>query len=986
MPSKILESAVELNKISFDSSNNKLNFLVPITSNGNPIADETAGLYANAAFEKANAAFVSANNVAPQVQPAFDKANAAFSVANSATSYGANTNATSFLSIPVGTTAQRPSNPLVGSSRYNTDINGLEVYTPNGWQPLAAPPSIISVTPDVFSGDAGSLFIINGANFTPDAQIYFLTSNNTSLLAGSITFISSVQVRATTPRNIKIEEEPLSVRIVQQSGTSTKIDCIDAGGTPNWITTAGNLGSIPGSNVVNVFVTATDPEGTAVTYQVSSGALPNGLVLSANGLIQGLANSVLSNTTYNFVIKANDTVNNNTDRTFSYTILNRAPVFNNSPGITSTIYSGNNVPSTLISAYDPDGGQLSYSSPFSNVPNTEFVIANTTIVGNPILVTSNTDYSIDVSATDEGSLTSTSRYTFRILNRPAVINTAAGLLGSVFSGNSINTTIDAYDPDGEPVTYSIVSGNLIASTNIGSSNGIISGIPITVTANTTYSFTVRATDIGGDSDTKSYTYRLLNRPPVFNTAAGVIGSVYSGNSVNATIEAYDPDGSSVSYSVVSGNLPPQITLNSGTGSLTASNITTVLTDTTYNFVVNASDGEAISSRNYAYTVLNRPPIINTAAGVVGTIVSGNVIPSTTISAYDPDGQVITFSAPTGNIVNAYIGSSNGIITGTSAVTVTTNTTYTMGVRVTDSGGAFTDRNYSFNILNRPPIINTASAILATVASGGSLPANTINAYDPDGGAISYSVTSGNASSWTSINSSTGVLSGTATTGTVGSNTTYTFAVTATDPGGMTTSRNYSWIVQMPLPTWTTASDLGVGYTAASYSFTVAATGATSYSLVSGSLPAGYSLNGSTGVISGTISTAISDYSYLDYSFTVRATNTVGVSDRTFTLRMWSRYRAKSCYVIGEGGTLNVTAPTDENGRLLVWNRKLFSAYGTPQGDCPNYTNGSCNSPSSNSWTPTLPSRTIVQAWSNSEWGDPCGGTFKEAKIILVYGT
>ena len=140
------------------------------------------------------------------------------------------------LRLPSGNSAQRVASANVnGTMRFNTDIAGMEMYTPTGW--------------------------------------------------------------------IRVQEEPISVRVNQQSGIATKVDCIDAGGVPNWITTAGTLGSIFGANTVNVYVSATDPEGTSVTYQITSGSLPGGLnFTTANGLIQGLASSVLANTTYIFTI------------------------------------------------------------------------------------------------------------------------------------------------------------------------------------------------------------------------------------------------------------------------------------------------------------------------------------------------------------------------------------------------------------------------------------------------------------------------------------------------------------------------------------------------------------------------------------------------------------------------------------------------------------------------------------------------------------
>ena len=82
--SKILDSAVELNKIQYIAGNNTLNFTATPITGGAPIVDATAGVYANGAFAQANAAFNSANNVAPQIQPAFSAANSAGLYANAA--------------------------------------------------------------------------------------------------------------------------------------------------------------------------------------------------------------------------------------------------------------------------------------------------------------------------------------------------------------------------------------------------------------------------------------------------------------------------------------------------------------------------------------------------------------------------------------------------------------------------------------------------------------------------------------------------------------------------------------------------------------------------------------------------------------------------------------------------------------------------------------------------------------------------------------
>ena len=43
---------------------------------------------------------------------------------------------TGALTVPVGTTAQRPASPVSGMLRYNTTISKLEIYISSAWIPL----------------------------------------------------------------------------------------------------------------------------------------------------------------------------------------------------------------------------------------------------------------------------------------------------------------------------------------------------------------------------------------------------------------------------------------------------------------------------------------------------------------------------------------------------------------------------------------------------------------------------------------------------------------------------------------------------------------------------------------------------------------------------------------------------------------------------------------------------------------------------------
>ena len=129
----------------------------------------------------------------------------------------------------------------------------------------------------------------------------------------------------------------------------------------------------------------------------------------------------------------------------------------------------------------------------------------------------------------------------------------------------------------------------------------------------------------------------------------------------------------------------------------------------------------------------------------------------------------------------------------------------------------------------------------------------------------YAVTSGSLPSGLSLNSSTGVISGTPTT-----ESTYNFTITATDsqtPTADTGSQAYSIVVTGLLTI--SPDSLPSARIGRRYNQTVTASGGVapySYTITSGSLPAGLSLNGATGVISGRPSSVIGS------SFTITATD------------------------------------------------------------------------------------------------------------------
>jgi len=114
----------------------------------------------------------------------------------------------------------------------------------------------------------------------------------------------------------------------------------------------------------------------------------------------------------------------------------------------------------------------------------------------------------------------------------------------------------------------------------------------------------------------------------------------------------------------------------------------------------------------------------------------------------------------------------------------------------------------------------------------------------------------------------------------------TYFLRVENPAGLSVRSSSALLTVSDEPTWTTASgSLGEVAAGGTMSFTIAATGDSTlaYSVASGSMPGGASLNSSTGAITGTESGASAETTY---SFTARATDAESqTADRAFTIKV-----------------------------------------------------------------------------------------------------
>ena len=214
--------------------------------------------------------------------------------------------------IPHGATAQRPSSPVTGMIRFNTDESSLEQYNGTSWTVLASPPVVSGVSPTTTNGDSGTVITITGVNFTAESSVKFIDQGGTEFNSGTTTFVNSTTLTATFPQDFTIAQEPLDVKVTTPVGDNTIENAIDLGGVPSWTTAAGLPAAYQGDSYSQTVV-ATDPEGGDVDYTLSSGSLPTGLTLNAEtGVISGtLTADVRTSATSTATIVPNDSAGNN---------------------------------------------------------------------------------------------------------------------------------------------------------------------------------------------------------------------------------------------------------------------------------------------------------------------------------------------------------------------------------------------------------------------------------------------------------------------------------------------------------------------------------------------------------------------------------------------------------------------------------------------------------------------------------------------------
>lgn len=689
-----------------------------------------------------------------------------------------------------------------------------------------------------------------------------------------------------------------------------------------------NLGNFNEQSNVSIAFNVIDPQELPLTYSISDGAIPSGFTLDTSGYLRGTVASDIprGNTISNFTIMASDGNTASThDFIFTSVYVNKPPVWNTPNSFTAV---GGSPINFTVSATQPDGYTITYAVVSrGNLPSA-IVINNNVISGTLPIVSNNTAYTFTMSANDGiASVDQLITINSSILSAPPVwISPATGSIGSFLERQPLSIQFVASDSNNDPLVFSLTSGKLPSGLNL-SSSGKLSGTP------------VNSVDQGALTG-----WFLIGPPLPYGHWDGAQTNIITPATDYMSI---DPITNNIIFTSKPSDAPFVTTDSSffpeigKTYKITYFIKKTVQeTNGIKSYMKPAFDASytngtldpALGSRiGYGYN--STTDSIDTSSWIIGQIYEIGATWSPTNQYASAKGRIrVNRSEPDSRLgTNPY---SNAVfeIVGQNIEYVAPTITYNFTVSVSDNVFAPVPRDFSFIIgpNNGPPINTTVawnnSANLGTLSGGSQysfLPNITVTNQVGD---TFYELRSGTLPNGTSLDTSTGVISGTL----VNAPSSFSFTLRATNNSIFSDRAFNGSVVGGTTIAWNSpnAGDIGSNPSGEPFSFTPVVTttnpvGATVYSVVNGAIPPGTSLNATTGAITGTLSGGAAEY-----SFTIRATNNGAFEDRPFVT--WvdtislsdfdtsgiTSYPSLAGYKIGD------------DGKVMVMEAYLFREYDT----------------------------------------------------------
>jgi len=350
-----------------------------------------------------------------------------------------------------------------------------------------------------------------------------------------------------------------------------------------------------------------------------------------------------------------------------------------------------------------------------------------------------------VTATSVNTPSQTASVTIN-LNPALAITTASlpsGAVGTVYTA-TLTTT------GGTPTIGWLITSGSIPGLNLNSTTGVLSGTPTTFGS---FNITVAATDSASTkvTVTQTYTVVIAPRPPTITTAS--LPNAVSGTAYSQQLTSTGGNGTAPTFALSSGALPAGIILSSG--GLVSGTPTNAAAGATYTFAVTVTVGTQTSVPATLTITIPALPAITTTSLPSGNI---GIVYSKQLTCTGGAGGTVSWAITSGSLPagsGLTLNTASGIISGTP----TAATTYTFSVAVTV--GTQTSAPQAFTLVINSLLITSGST------ATGELSLPFVFRLTAVGGTAPYmwSLAAGSATlpAGLSLNTATGLISGTPTT-------------------------------------------------------------------------------------------------------------------------------------------------------------------------------------------------------------------------------
>ena len=320
---------------------------------------------------------------------------------------------------------------------------------------------------------------------------------------------------------------------------------------------------------IDLGVSATDANGDPITLSITSG--PSFVSLDDQGNGNGtltISPQAGDEGGYQVTVRAEDDGGLFDEITFNVTV-NKGPSAPVLAAIDNQTVAENTSVDVAISATDANGDPITLS--ITSGPS--FVSLNDQGNGNGTLTISpqagdEGAYQVTIRAEDNGGLFDEKTITVNVLKGQSAPVFSDVDDQDVTTGVVVEVPISATDPNGDPITFTPISGPSFVSLNdLGNGQGLLTISPQTGDEGA-YQVTIRATDSNGDFSEKTISINITksNTEPVLVDINDQ--TLIEGTSLEVGASASDIDGDIITLTLVSG--PSFVTLNAngnGTGAI-----------------------------------------------------------------------------------------------------------------------------------------------------------------------------------------------------------------------------------------------------------------------------------------------------------------------------------------------------------------------------------------------------------------------------------